>query len=153
MSGDLKRISTWKEEERHFILECLRLYKNLPALWKVKSEEYTDKQKKNDSYDILVEKYRERFPDATREDVKKKINVLRTNFRKELRKTEDSKLFAAKPEDIYVSNLWYFDDLYFLKDLETMSKTSTSSTELGKIHDETGDEGAENRFVAFVSTI
>jgi hypothetical protein len=37
------------------------------------------KKKKSDAYEILLTKYKEKFPQAGREDVKNKINSPRTN--------------------------------------------------------------------------
>ena len=37
--------------------------------------------KKGEQYDVLIEKYHEKYPDAAKPDVVKKINSLRTNFR------------------------------------------------------------------------
>jgi hypothetical protein len=62
--------SSSEREERQFILECIEVYKTLPALRDIQSKEYSNRQKKNDAYHILVEKYRERNPKAEREDVK-----------------------------------------------------------------------------------
>jgi hypothetical protein len=57
-----------KREDRQFILECTEVYKTFPALWDIQCKDYSNRQKKNDAYDILVEKYRERNPEAGREE-------------------------------------------------------------------------------------
>jgi len=46
--------------------------------------------KKNEQYEHLLRKYRERFPDADKDQLIKKFNSLRTNFRKELKRIKDS---------------------------------------------------------------
>lgn len=61
-----------KKEDRKFILEVIQVYRNLPALWKIKSDEYSDRNKL-ESYEILHIKYQERFPEVTIDDVEKKI--------------------------------------------------------------------------------
>ncbi|KAK9499458.1 hypothetical protein O3M35_002490 [Rhynocoris fuscipes] len=104
------------------------MYESLPALWKVKSKEYTDRNKKSKAYDKLLEIYRERYPNATREDVAKKINSLRTNFRKELRKTND----LRKSGYYYESTLWYFNTMKFLIDEETATEVNDS----GNVHED-----------------
>lgn len=58
-------------------------------------------------------------PDAVRDSVVKKINNLRSTFRKELKKVNDSKRSGAGSDDIYVPSLWYFNNLMFLVDQET----------------------------------
>ena len=58
---------------------------------------------------------------VNRDSNKKKINALRTNFRKELKKVESSKPSSAGEEDIqyiYVPKLWYYHELTFLRDQE-----------------------------------
>ena len=79
-----------KEDERKFILECIEVYHSLPALWNVKSKDYSNRMKKNEQYEHLLRKYRERFPDADKDQLIKKFNSLRTNFRKELKRIKDS---------------------------------------------------------------
>lgn len=37
--------SAMKQEERKFTLECVQVYRELPALWKIESEEYMNRQK------------------------------------------------------------------------------------------------------------
>lgn len=97
-----------KKEERAFIIDCLKVYKSLPALWDAQSPEYRKKDKKNEAYEILVDKFRERYANINRKDVTKKINALRTNFRKELKR--------MRQEGRKNSELWYFDEIKFLKD-------------------------------------
>ena len=73
-----------KNAEKGFILEFIEVYRSLPALWDVKCKDYCNRSKKGEQYEVLIEKYRENYPDAEKQDVIKKINSLRTNFRKEL---------------------------------------------------------------------
>nr|CAD7406610.1 unnamed protein product [Timema poppensis] len=110
-----------KEEERVFLMKCIELYQSLPVLWKVKSDDYMDRDKKAQAYEKLLELYHERYPKATREDLAKKFNSLRTNFRKDLKKMNDSKKSGAGAEEVYESTLWYFDSMKFLIDQETPS--------------------------------
>ena len=76
-------MSVKKEAEKKFLIEVLGVYQTLPALWRIKSDDYSNRAKKAEAYDILLQKYREHFTSATLEDLKKKINNLRTNFRNE----------------------------------------------------------------------
>ncbi|KAK4886555.1 hypothetical protein RN001_002826 [Aquatica leii] len=105
------------------IQEFIELYRDYPCLWKVKCKDYSDKNKKNDAYKILLTKLQELEPDARIEDVKKKINSLRSCFRKEYKKVINSKRSGTGTEDVYKPTLWYFDLLLFLKDDE-MPRTS-----------------------------
>jgi hypothetical protein len=80
-----------KGEERNVILECIEVYHSLPALWNVKSKDYSNRMKnKNEQYEHLLHKYTARFPDADKNQLIKKLNSLRTDFRKELKRIKDS---------------------------------------------------------------
>nr|CAD7198312.1 unnamed protein product [Timema douglasi] len=110
------------------------LYQSLPVLWKVKSDDYMDRDKKAQVYEKLLELYHERYPKATREDLAKKFNSLQTNFRKELKKKSDSKKSGAGAEEVYESTLWYFDSMKFPIDQETPSdsiNTCKDESEVG----------------------
>ena len=41
-------------EDRDFILECLEVYQSLPALWRIKSDEYSNRVKKDAAYAVLT---------------------------------------------------------------------------------------------------
>lgn len=61
---------------------------------------------------------------------KKKINTLRSNYRRELKKVLARKKSGAGVEDIYVPSVWYFEDLDFLRDHEIQIRgTSTMDDE------------------------
>jgi hypothetical protein len=79
-----------KEDERKFSLECIEVYHSLLALWNIKSKDYSNRMKKNEQYEHLLCKYRERFPVADNNQSIKKFNSLPTNFRKELKRIRDS---------------------------------------------------------------
>lgn len=100
-------------EDREFIIEFLHLYREYPALWKILSTEYSDRNLKNNSYKVIIKKYKEVDQKQTR-----KKNSLRTNFRKELKKVKASYGSGTGSDHIYVPSLWYFNQLFFLKDQE-----------------------------------
>ena len=47
-------------------------------------------EKKKEQYEHLLRKYRDRFPDADKNQLIKKFNSLRTNFRKGLKRIKGS---------------------------------------------------------------
>lgn len=104
---------------KEFWCEFIEIYKGLPALWKIKSDCYKNRRLKDDGYKILTEKLKTIVPDADREMVKKKINALRTSYRRELDKIKKSMRSGAGTEEIYIPTLWYFKDIDFLRDQET----------------------------------
>ncbi|GFS22470.1 cadherin-5 [Elysia marginata] len=92
------------------------MYKSYECLWKTKSNDYNNRTLKDKAYDQIVQFVKEIDSNANRETVTKKINALRTNFRKELKKLENSKASGAVGEDVYIPRLWYFQDMIFLSD-------------------------------------
>ena len=91
----------------------------MPELWKVKSETFKNKAKKKVAYEKLVQKLKEIYPTASKTDVIAKLNSFKSSYRRELRKIRDSKKSGVGTDEMYVSNLWCFEDLSFLTDQET----------------------------------
>lgn len=71
------------------------------CLWKIKSKEYSDRNKKSAAYEVLVKKLKEIDTEANRETMAKKVNNLRSSFRKELKKVLKSKVSGVGSEDLY----------------------------------------------------
>ncbi|KAK4879847.1 hypothetical protein RN001_007993 [Aquatica leii] len=118
-----------KKMKRMFMLVCIELYQTLPALWKVQSKEYSKRILKNQQYNIVLTKYREKYSDADR----KKLNsILRTKFRKKLKLIKDSKKSGAGVDDVVEPMLWYFEKMMFLHDQKappTLKNTMSSQNE------------------------
>lgn len=102
-----------------FTSEFIELYKTFPELWKVKSREYSNRDKKNVALNVLLSKLQQIEPNSTVVDVKSKINALRTSWRREHKKVLDSIRSGAGTEDIYEPSLWYYKQLQFIADQET----------------------------------
>lgn len=107
----------WQKKEQ--LLHFIEAYRSLPELWDIECPSYSNRIKKSATYDVLIEKLKPMEPDAVRDSVVRKINNLRSTFRKELKKVNDSKRSGAGSDDIYVPSLWYFNNLMFLVDQET----------------------------------
>ncbi|XP_045766348.1 uncharacterized protein LOC123868048 [Maniola jurtina] len=138
------------DDQKEFILECIRLYKDLPTLWNVKSKVYYDRDKKDMAYKILLRKYRQWFPKATRDDLKKKLNALRTNYRKELRKYLQSVENESDP--VYEPTLWYYKDMSFLHDLQKPGAETDSSMDVEQNYAVILDVDEENSTESRAST-
>ena len=41
-------------DNKDFLIEFIELYRSYPCLWKVKSQDYSNKLKKNQAYDVLA---------------------------------------------------------------------------------------------------
>lgn len=78
------------ENNHSFWSEFIDLYREQVCLWDVKSKEYSNKHKRNASYEILLKKLQEINSKATVEFLKKKINNMRTAFRRELKKVSSN---------------------------------------------------------------
>ncbi|XP_059052905.1 uncharacterized protein LOC131847358 [Achroia grisella] len=136
-------INTLKTKEREFIIDCIHLYRDLPALWNTKSQIYHDRSKKRAAYDLLLTKYKELYPDSTKEDVKRKFNILRTNYRKELKRYNESKNFGNTNTN-YIPSLWYFEEMSFLNDQDVSLDAIAADTRVFKVNSEVEGTCSEN---------
>ncbi|KAK2578454.1 hypothetical protein KPH14_012018 [Odynerus spinipes] len=98
-----------------------QVYQSLLELWQVKSDVYKNKSKKNKAWETLLLEYKEIDPEDTVEKLKAKLNSIRTNYRQELKKVNDSVRSGAGEDDVYVPSIWYISCLDFLKDQEVPS--------------------------------
>lgn len=105
--------------ERAFLRAFIKLYESLPELWQQTNDFYRNKRRKHKAYERLLEKLKEVEPQATIDSVKKKINILRCSYRRELNKMKQSEKSGLDYDDVYKTSLWYFKDLNFLHSQET----------------------------------
>ncbi|KAL4719703.1 hypothetical protein ACJJTC_007892 [Scirpophaga incertulas] len=112
-------MSDVRNYSKEFLTQFIDLYKSLPALWKIKSKEYSDRNKKNEAYHLMIEKLKEVEPNATRDTVTKKNNSLRSSRRNEKKKVKDSLKSGTSTDDVYQPSLWYYELLDFVDDQET----------------------------------
>lgn len=80
------------EEEKEVIIELLRYYQQYRCLWHVKSDSYSDRDSRNEAYNKLLEVYRRIEPNATLDGLKKKIENMRSAYRREMRKVSFTQL-------------------------------------------------------------
>lgn len=114
---------------KEFLSEMIELYRSYPCLWKIKSTEYSNRNKKNEAYVELVNKVREKIPTADRDMIVKKINAMRSAVRKEQKKVEHSKKSGSGEDEIYKPCLWYFHSFDFLMDQDVPRATCSSLNE------------------------
>lgn len=77
-------------------------------------------------YEKMVEKLKEIDEEATREKVAKKINIFRTNYKRDLKKIRQTEKSGAGADEVFKSSLWYFDKLHFLNDQECLAEGKCS---------------------------
>ncbi|XP_068202902.1 uncharacterized protein [Palaemon carinicauda] len=130
-----------------FVTEFIELYRLHPCLWKVKSENYFNKSKKQAAYEELLEVCKKIDENADVDFVKAKISSFRGSFRKELRKVRTSRRSGAGEEEVYVPKLWYYDLLLFTADQEiprdstsNLQDEQTQQENQGNSHEPDGDE-------------
>ncbi|KAL3287533.1 hypothetical protein HHI36_002001 [Cryptolaemus montrouzieri] len=129
--------------------------KVLLSIRNIDKNEYSNREKKGEDYEKLVEKFREIDATATTDTVAKKVNSLRSVYRKELAKVNKSIRSGAGEDEIYEPSLWYFDLLHCLNDQEIRRQSrntmdegeeSTNLDELSKqveedVHETVADSG------------
>ncbi|KAK2580359.1 hypothetical protein KPH14_010603 [Odynerus spinipes] len=115
-----------------FLTEFIQLYRALPCLWQVRCKGYKDRLLRNRAYDVLAQKLREVNESADRDTVIRKINTLRTAFRREYKKVLRSQYTVEEPQEQYKPSLWYYDLLKFV--------TEQNDEELGMKNEESSDE-------------
>ncbi|KAK3880890.1 hypothetical protein Pcinc_014650 [Petrolisthes cinctipes] len=102
----------------------------IPKRPKIKSKEYSDREAKAAAYSVLIEKLKQKDTSANRETVTKKINAMRSSFRKEVKKVTASRRSGAAADDIYQPRLWYYNLLLFLQDQEVGRDSVTNVNEV-----------------------
>ncbi|XP_039970882.1 uncharacterized protein LOC126753738 [Bactrocera neohumeralis] len=91
---------------RLWLGEFIELYQQEECLWHPKHPDYSNHSVRNKAYDRLVEKLKEVEPNPDRAMVVRKINSLRSAFRREFRKSSS--------KNNYETRLWYYDKLLFI---------------------------------------
>ncbi|XP_024877040.1 uncharacterized protein LOC112457937 [Temnothorax curvispinosus] len=136
-----KRQNKWNSDEIKMFLE---VYEQFPALWDVSSEIYKDRNKKDESYNAMVEALKENFPDINDTLVKAKIRSIRNAYTLEFHKVEASKRSGASAEDVYIPSVtWYpVADRFLRKVLKPRS--TKSNLELTTQKDETEELEDDN---------
>ncbi|XP_026333477.1 uncharacterized protein LOC113240403 [Hyposmocoma kahamanoa] len=107
--------------EKEFVHLLISLYRESPVLWDSRRTDYLDKTKRQTAQQDIVNALRVYRPEFTVDLLKKKINVLRTNFNKAVHKIQKSRKSVtssddappAPPENV----IWYYHDMYFLVDV------------------------------------
>lgn len=105
--------------DRRFWRNFFALYRTYPELWDPRSPRYNIREYKDRAYEALVVKMREIDPNATVEIVKRKLNIYKSNYKRELKRKKST---GTK------SSLWYFDDLSFLLENERNYPTNSESS-------------------------
>lgn len=104
---------------KKLISDFIEVYRRHLALWNTKSDLSKNKHLRTKSIEELIKVCQGKCNGADEAFVKRKINNLRTAFRRELHKVGLSKITGTSAEDIYVISLWYFNLMSFTTEDET----------------------------------
>ena len=126
--ADLRSLS------REFLREFIEIYKETPCLWQTKNKDFSNKQKKSAAYQKLSKKLAEVEKDETKDSVVKKINSLRTCFRKEHRKVLAFERSGTGTDQLYTPTLWYYELLLFLIDQDEPRPSISNIPDDEEIH-------------------
>ncbi|XP_072934026.1 uncharacterized protein [Epargyreus clarus] len=88
----------------------IEAYKASPELWDPNNINYTNKYRRIEAQENLLSIYKLVQEDATRIDVRKKINTLRSNYNKEMAKIKTAEAEGRE----YIPKNWLFHQLRFL---------------------------------------
>lgn len=113
----------WSKALTSILIEAFR---QKPCLWNVKLRNYKNRDQRVTALKAIAAEIRDHDAAVTTDDIKKKIDTLRNQFRRELKKVNNSKKSGAGTEDVFVPKLWCFQQLTFLTDSET-PRPSTSN--------------------------
>ena len=87
--------------DREFTSLLIEMHRSHPELWKVKSKDYFNRNKKNAALMQIKNALKKIKTDITvEEEIKKKINTLRTCFNRKFRLIETKKKSGAAADDI-----------------------------------------------------
>jgi len=110
------KTQTVSENTREISLrEFIEIYEILPELWDPDDPLYKSKKQRNLALDKVVIVFDKIKPNAIHNDLKKKINILRSNYRKELKEILASKCSQNSTDDVYEFLSWKFHSLKFPK--------------------------------------
>ncbi|XP_034481998.1 uncharacterized protein LOC117787558 [Drosophila innubila] len=104
--------------KRQFWCEFLKLYQQMPELWDVHHTDYRNKELRNESYEILQTKLTEIEPNATKSDVGRRINIFRTNYRREQMRILKQQSLGLHP-NLCKPTLWFYENMSFLQTQES----------------------------------
>lgn len=127
---------------KEFLTEFIEVYRQHPALWKVKSKEYVNKNLKIAAYNSLIEVCCKYNITADKGMVSKKIQSLRSAFRKEYRKIESSIRSGKGADETYRSTLWYYDLLLFTRDQDEPTESLSNLVVDSSLDEGEGEENA-----------
>ncbi|CAH1987818.1 unnamed protein product [Acanthoscelides obtectus] len=112
----------------------------LPSLWNIKSKQYSNRKEKAKAYEKLISYCKTVDKNASMDMVKKKINNIRSAFRKEHKKVLKSKRSGSSTEELYEPTLWYYKLLLFTASQEEPRMSVSNDDESESEGDDANNE-------------
>jgi hypothetical protein len=90
------------------VTDFIEIYRSFPWLWKKTDPQYHNTLKKENACKILLKKYNEYDPNATKQSVLRKINSWRSAYNKEFKKIKEMEPSVVGTDDICSPSLGYY---------------------------------------------
>ncbi|VEN50461.1 unnamed protein product [Callosobruchus maculatus] len=104
---------SWTREQVTVLLEE---YRKWPNLYKVKSVNYKNRNKRREALDSIVDAVKTVKSDVTSADIQSKFQALKQNAQRERKKCIESQRSGAGTDEIVEPSLWYFNLIQFVFD-------------------------------------
>ncbi|XP_073830403.1 uncharacterized protein [Musca autumnalis] len=127
------------DNENEFLKEFLCCYEMQRCLWDITSPEYMMRDIKTKAYGELLNVMKKYKKDCSIDDVKKKINVIRSSYRRELKKIKQSESSGAGVDSVYQPKIWWFDACKFLQSYEKPTGSISTLSEDDLLKDSPDD--------------
>ncbi|XP_073833857.1 uncharacterized protein [Musca autumnalis] len=121
------------DSDSAYLKEFLLCYEKQRCLWDTAHPGYTRRDERNESYKTLskiMEKYNK---PSSLYDVRKKINTIRSSYKRELRKIMQSE--ACGDDNLYQPKIWWYDYCKFLTTTDKHSQGMSPATTLSDDED------------------
>ena len=110
----------WSKKNTSVFIDLL---KDRNCLWQVGCKDYKNKVLRDAAIKAITATMSRHIVGLNEEDIKKKINTLRTQFRRELRLLAASKKSAT---EVHEPKLWCFQKLHFLNEAEEQLESKSN---------------------------
>lgn len=124
-------MAEWTREQ---ISKLITLYEGFEQLYNPKHSFYSNKHSRANALYEIANLLSEMRPQTKVDEVKSKINTMRTHYSHEVKKVRDSAKSGAATEEIYQPTVWWFDKMTFLAPhiKARKSESSISATQISR---------------------
>lgn len=84
--------------------EFLLLYKAFPCLWDCKNDYYKDKGTREKAWDVLLNQYKTMAPDANKDTLKRKIDMMKSSYKRELKKVSTYRISTIALQSLNIDS-------------------------------------------------